>query len=48
MRRFGGGFIGVEMVENLRERGIEVTLVEMANQVMPQLITKWRHMYMSI
>ncbi|MFX3623674.1 MAG: CoA-disulfide reductase [Ectobacillus sp.] len=30
----GGGFIGVEMVENLRERGMEVTLVEMANQVM--------------
>ena len=25
----GGGFIGVEMVENLRERGIDVTLVEM-------------------
>lgn len=33
----GGGFIGVEMVENLRERGIEVTLVEMANQVMPPI-----------
>ncbi len=30
----GGGFIGVEMAENLAERGIEVTLVEMANQVM--------------
>lgn len=30
----GGGFIGVEMAENLRERGIEVTLVEMANQIM--------------
>lgn len=33
----GGGFIGVEMVENLRERGIDVTLVEMANQVMPPI-----------
>ncbi|MDM5153549.1 CoA-disulfide reductase [Bacillus sp. DX1.1] len=33
----GGGFIGVEMAENLRERGIEVTLVEMANQVMPPI-----------
>ncbi|MFT0562419.1 CoA-disulfide reductase [Bacillus cereus] len=33
----GGGFIGVEMVENLRERGIEVTLVEMTNQVMPPI-----------
>ncbi|WP_110111827.1 CoA-disulfide reductase [Bacillus sp. CGMCC 1.16541] len=30
----GGGFIGVEMAENLIERGIDVTLVEMANQVM--------------
>lgn len=30
----GGGFIGVEMAENLRERGIEVALVEMADQVM--------------
>ena len=33
----GGGFIGVEMVENLRERGIDVILVEMANQVMPPI-----------
>lgn len=31
----GGGFIGLEMAENLYDRGIEVTLVEMANQVMP-------------
>lgn len=30
----GGGFIGVEMVENLWERGIDVTLVEMAKQIM--------------
>ncbi|WP_210367222.1 CoA-disulfide reductase [Bacillus sp. REN3] len=30
----GGGFIGVEMAENLWERGIEVTLVEMADQIM--------------
>ncbi|MGG0186762.1 CoA-disulfide reductase [Bacillus rhizoplanae] len=33
----GGGFIGVEMAENLRERGIDVTLVEMNNQVMPPI-----------
>ncbi|MDM5187219.1 CoA-disulfide reductase [Bacillus sp. DX4.1] len=33
----GGGFIGVEMAENLRERGVDVTLVEMANQVMPPI-----------
>lgn len=30
----GGGFIGIEMAENLADRGIEVTIVEMANQVM--------------
>ncbi len=30
----GGGFIGVEMAENLVERGIEVSLVEMADQIM--------------
>ncbi|WP_045521669.1 CoA-disulfide reductase [Neobacillus niacini] len=33
----GGGFIGLEMAENLAERGIEVTVVEMANQVMAPL-----------
>lgn len=33
----GGGFIGLEMVEALTKRGIEVTLVEMAEQVMPNL-----------
>ncbi|ADU94457.1 CoA-disulfide reductase [Geobacillus sp. Y412MC52] len=30
----GGGFIGVEMAENLTHRGIHVTLIERANQVM--------------
>ena len=33
----GGGFIGLEMVENLMHRGLEVTLVEKLNQVMPPL-----------
>ena len=33
----GGGFIGLEMVENLAHRGLEVTLVERLNQVMPPL-----------
>ncbi|MGB7266244.1 MAG: FAD-dependent oxidoreductase [Terracidiphilus sp.] len=33
----GGGFIGLEMAENLMHRGIAVTVVEMANQVMPPL-----------
>ena len=30
----GGGFIGVEMAENLKERGLEVTLVEFLDQVL--------------
>ena len=33
----GGGFIGLEMVENLMHRGLGVTLVEKLNQVMPPL-----------
>ncbi|NLF97105.1 MAG: FAD-dependent oxidoreductase [Candidatus Riflebacteria bacterium] len=30
----GGGYIGLEMTESLRHLGLEVTLVELANQVM--------------
>lgn len=33
----GGGFIGIEMAENLYERGLEVSIVEMADQVMAPL-----------
>lgn len=33
----GAGFIGLEMAENLVGRGLEVTLVEMLNQVLPPL-----------
>jgi NADPH-dependent 2,4-dienoyl-CoA reductase/sulfur reductase-like enzyme/rhodanese-related sulfurtransferase len=33
----GGGFIGLEMVENLRHRGLDVSVVELADQVMPPL-----------
>ena len=33
----GGGFIGLEMAENLVQRGMEVTIVEMADQLMPPL-----------
>lgn len=33
----GGGFIGLEMAENLVERGLQVTLVDLANQVMPPI-----------
>ncbi|MDD5350444.1 MAG: FAD-dependent oxidoreductase, partial [Chthoniobacteraceae bacterium] len=31
----GGGFIGLEMAENLAHRGLSVTVVEMLDQVMP-------------
>ncbi len=33
----GGGFIGLEMAENLHEAGVHVDVVEMANQVMAPL-----------
>lgn len=33
----GGGFIGLEVAENLRDLGMDVTLVEMANQVIPSI-----------
>lgn len=33
----GGGFIGLEMVENLAHRGLAVTLIEAADQLMPPL-----------
>ena len=33
----GGGFIGLEMAENLTHRGFEVTVVEMADQVLTPL-----------
>lgn len=33
----GGGFIGLEMAENMKERGLDVTLVELSNQVMAPL-----------
>jgi len=33
----GGGFIGLEMAENLKVRGIDVTIIEMLPQVMPVL-----------
>ncbi len=33
----GGGFIGVEMAENLKERGLDVTLVEFTDQVVASL-----------
>jgi len=33
----GGGYIGIEMAESLRHRGIDVTLVELADQIMLSL-----------
>ncbi len=33
----GGGFIGLEMAENLIHRGMDVTIIEMADQLMPPL-----------
>ena len=33
----GGGFIGVEMAENLTERGIKVTLVEFTDQIVASM-----------
>lgn len=33
----GGGFIGVELAENLHHRGLAVSLVELADQVLPPL-----------
>ncbi|MBU3111650.1 FAD-dependent oxidoreductase [Clostridium lacusfryxellense] len=33
----GSGFIGLEMTENLKELGIDVTIVELATQVMPAM-----------
>lgn len=31
----GAGFIGIEMAENLRQRGLQVVLVEFAEQILP-------------
>ena len=33
----GGGFIGLELAENLREQGLEVTIVQRPRQVLPPL-----------
>ncbi|HEY8902567.1 MAG TPA: FAD-dependent oxidoreductase [Chthoniobacterales bacterium] len=33
----GGGFIGLEMAENLVQRGLQVTIVEMLDQVLPPM-----------
>ncbi|MHA6507728.1 FAD-dependent oxidoreductase [Tessaracoccus sp. Y1736] len=33
----GAGYIGIEMAENLRHRGAEVTVVELSDQILPPL-----------
>ena len=33
----GGGFIGVEMAENLRERGLDVSIIEFTDQIVASL-----------
>ncbi|OYP36530.1 FAD-dependent oxidoreductase [Rhodopirellula sp. MGV] len=35
----GAGFIGIEVAENLRHRGMDVTIVELADQILPP----WDH-----
>ncbi len=45
----GGGFIGLEMVENIAHLGIRTTLVEMADQVMLPLdpeVAEWIHQHL--
>lgn len=34
----GAGFIGLEMAENLREKGISVTVIDFADQIMPGVL----------
>ncbi len=34
----GAGYIGVEMAEALRSRGLEVTMIEMFDQILPQFL----------
>ena len=33
----GGGFIGLETAENLQARGLDVTVMDMADQLMPNI-----------
>ncbi|WP_373498708.1 FAD-dependent oxidoreductase [Desulfococcus sp.] len=40
----GGGYIGLEMAENLVHRGLEVTIVEMLDQVMAPLDPECAHL----
>lgn len=45
----GAGFIGLEMVENLKHRGLDVHVVEMGNQVMAPIdfsMAAWLHQHL--
>jgi len=47
----GGGFIGLEMLENLAHLGLRVTLVELAEQVMLPLdpeMAEWLHQHLRL
>ena len=39
----GGGFIGLEMAENLVEKGVKVKIIEMLDQVMPPIDKEMAH-----
>ncbi len=36
----GAGFIGLEIAENLQKKGLKVTVVDLANQIMPNVFDK--------
>ena len=36
----GGGFIGLEVAENLMKKGLAVTVIDMADQIMPNIFDK--------
>ena len=38
----GGGFIGLEAAENLAAKGLTVTVIDMADQIMLDLIKRWQ------
>lgn len=38
----GAGFIGLEMAENLRDLGLDVSIIEKAPQAMAPMDPKWQ------
>ena len=41
----GGGFIGLEIAENLKEQGLQVTVVDLAKQIMPNVFDEEMALY---